>query len=135
MKITPSPGYNAAMDLVSLLFGPSVPQIDPQEARDKLTNPKPPFLLDVRETSEYRQAHLSGSLLIPLGELESQLDKLPREREIIVCCASGSRSARAVRLLNRLGYQSVNLRGGLNLWQRLKLPLISGGTPSTKKGG
>lgn len=74
------------------------------------------FLLDVREPHEYEVANLGGRL-IPLGQLESRLDEVPREERVIVHCKMGGRSAKAVDLLMRHGYTNVeNLEGGIDAW-------------------
>ena len=77
-------------------------------------------LLDVRETFEYEFANLGGELL-PLDQLPDRLNEIEqyKEKEIIVMCRSGSRSARACEYLSRSGFTSVkNLKGGINDWAR-----------------
>ena len=66
------------------------------------------ILLDVRNQDEYDSGHISGSLLIPVGELESRLSELPdKNAEIIVFCRSGRRSANASGILQNNGYANV----------------------------
>jgi adenylyltransferase/sulfurtransferase len=76
----------------------------------------PHFLVDVREPSEYAVSQIDGALLIPLGTLQDQLDKLPKDRPIVVHCRSGARSARAVAVLRAEGYDAHNLVGGILAW-------------------
>jgi adenylyltransferase/sulfurtransferase len=76
----------------------------------------PHFLVDVREPSEYAVSQIDGALLIPLGTLQDQLDKLPTDRPIVVHCRSGARSARAVAVLRAEGYDAHNLVGGILAW-------------------
>lgn len=75
------------------------------------------ILIDVREPYEYDIAHLDGRL-IPLGQIESQLDKIPRDQQVIVHCRTGKRSAQAIRLLEKKhGYNNLyNLEGGILAW-------------------
>jgi rhodanese-related sulfurtransferase len=108
------------------LFGPPVPQLQPTEAQEKLKSTDRPFLLDVREPEEFRQAHIQGATLIPIGKLQSSLSKLPKNREILVVCASGSRSGSATRSLIGAGYNALNLRGGMGMWMRAGLPVKRG---------
>ena len=81
-------------------------------------------LLDVREDDEWAAGHIDGAQHIPLGELSARLGELPKERTIVAVCRSGGRSESAVRGLRKLGYEAENLEGGVNAWDRAKLPLI-----------
>ena len=75
------------------------------------------FLLDVREPREYDIARIEGSVLIPLGELPKRMNELPKDRDIIVQCKSGVRSAKAVNLLREHGFdRAQNLKGGILAW-------------------
>ena len=77
----------------------------------------PYFLLDVREPQEYQIARIPGSTLIPLGEIPQRVDEIPRDREIIVHCKMGGRSAKAAAFLRSKGFSRVkNLKGGILDW-------------------
>ncbi|UCG13631.1 MAG: sulfurtransferase [Deltaproteobacteria bacterium] len=77
-------------------------------------------LLDVRQPSEYEEAHIPGAKLIPLPELHHSVKGLPPDRPIIVHCAVGGRSRVAAQLLSGLGFKEVyNLKGGIKAWQGL----------------
>lgn len=80
-------------------------------------------LLDVRETGEWNAGHAPGARHVPLGELLSRLDSLPRDRHLVVVCRSGHRSARATSLLVSSGFDAVNLDGGMRAWATAGLPL------------
>lgn len=74
-------------------------------------------VLDVREPAEYEAAHLPGARLIPQSELANRLDEVPRDGDLLVVCAGGTRSLRAAQFLKHLGYGRVaNLTGGTNGW-------------------
>ncbi len=78
--------------------------------------------LDVREASEFRDGHLPGALHIPLGELEERSGQVPIDRPIITYCGHGERSATALSILERLGFdQLVNFDGGFGSWQEMGL--------------
>jgi rhodanese-related sulfurtransferase len=80
---------------------------------------EPVMLVDVRESWEYDIAHIAGSRLIPLGELEERLAELPREGILVVHCHSGVRSEQGTRLLQQAGFANVfNLDGGIEAWSR-----------------
>lgn len=75
-------------------------------------------LLDVREPHEYEDANIGG-LSIPLKLLPKQLDKLSRDKKIVVHCHSGQRSKQAIALLQEQGFQNLyNLKGGIVAWAR-----------------
>jgi rhodanese-related sulfurtransferase len=97
--------------------GPSVPEISTQEAEARLKKEPTPMVLDVREPDEYEAGHIPGSKLVPLGTLDQHLDELPKDREIVVVCRSGGRSAHATQLLKHSGYKAFNMAGGMLAWQ------------------
>ena len=81
-------------------------------------------LLDVREDDEWTAGHIDGAQHIPLRQLGDRLEELPKEQTIVAVCRSGVRSEAAVQGLRKLGYTAENLEGGVNAWDRAKLPLI-----------
>lgn len=88
------------------------------------TNGDCPVVVDVREPWEYRQGHVPGAVLIPLGQLSSRLNELNPERPVAVICASGSRSQSAAALLGQKGFKTVfNVSGGTGAWQYSGLAL------------
>ena len=71
------------------------------------------FLLDVREDYEYQDGHIKGAVNLPLREILSQKDSLPKDRDIYVYCRSAHRSSDAVNFLKSLGFEKVhNIEGG-----------------------
>ena len=76
------------------------------------------FIIDVREFSEYEEGHLSNSVNIPLGNIESVGDiyGIEKESKIIVYCRSGNRSKTAQVMLEKLGYTNVYDMGGVIDW-------------------
>ena len=83
-------------------------------------------MLDVRQPEEYRAGHIAGSKLIPLGELNRRMDKLSKDKEIVCVCASGNRSRSATKMLVRSGYNAIDMKGGMFMWQRAGLPVKKG---------
>lgn len=75
-------------------------------------NPDEWYRLDVREVEELAVGGLENAHNIPLGELRSRLAELPRDKKILVNCASGRRSYFATRLLRQKGFDAYNLSGG-----------------------
>jgi rhodanese-related sulfurtransferase len=75
------------------------------------------IILDVRTPGEYASGHIKGSKNIPLQSLQQHLSKIPKDKVIITCCASGMRSGSAKSLLLSSGYKEVHNGGG---WMSLK---------------
>ena len=78
-----------------------------------------PFVLDVREPDEHDDWRIPGSTNLPVDALEGRLGELPRDREIVVHCAGGARSARAAALLDGNGFAVAELAGGIAEWGRV----------------
>lgn len=74
-------------------------------------------LIDVREEFEYEFSNLGG-LHIPLAGIVAGQDQLSRDKQVIIHCRSGKRSAQAVQLLERAGFDNLyNLKGGILAWK------------------
>lgn len=102
-------GGAMAQDPSSLI---SVQQLD-----GEIHSAKPPVLIDVREPSEFAQGHLDGATLIPLGQVASRMNEIPKDRPVVVYCRSGHRSGMALELLKAAGYTNVkSLTGGMIAW-------------------
>ena len=65
------------------------------------------LIIDVRTKEEYKAGHLKNSVNIPLSSLPSSLKKFKKEKTIITCCASGSRSASARSFMKANGFEKV----------------------------
>lgn len=83
-------------------------------------------VLDVRNPDEYQEAHLSGSLLIPLDQLTQRLHELPHDLTLVVMCRSGRRSTLATEQLRAAGFDAMNLKGGILQWIQQALPVERG---------
>ena len=81
-------------------------------------------ILDVRYLSEYESGHLKNAILIPLGELEGRLNELDKDKETLVYCKSGGRSAAACAILDAHGFTKVyNMMGGISTWISAGYPI------------
>src|SRR5712692_7686738 len=77
------------------------------------------MLIDVREPYEWNQGHLEGARHIPLGQLEHNLDSIPKERDVVLYCRSGARSARGLEMMRTAGFRRArHLKGGYLAWMR-----------------
>ena len=90
-------------------------------------DPKDWFFVDVREPSEWAEVHIPYATLIPLGELTARLSEIPKDKDIVVVCRSGNRSAVGRDLLLNSGFASVtSMAGGMNTWQARGYPVVTG---------
>jgi hydroxyacylglutathione hydrolase len=84
---------------------------------EQLVAQAPPLLIDVRAPGEWEQERIDSAVNVPLSRFPERLETLPRDREIVVYCASGYRSAIAAGLLRRDGFPHVaDLVGGMAAW-------------------
>jgi rhodanese-related sulfurtransferase len=91
------------------------------------------LLVDVREQDEWDAGHAPDAVHLPLSQLESRLDELPKGEELLIICHSGYRSLRATDALARAGFSARNVVGGMSAWARAGGPLVTAGhePPST----
>jgi rhodanese-related sulfurtransferase len=85
------------------------------------------FILDVRQPEEWNEFHIPDATLIPLGELASRVDEVPRDQEIVVVCRSGNRSQQGRDILLKAGFTQVtSMAGGVTQWKAAGHPTVSG---------
>ncbi len=90
--------------------------IGPDTLNEKMKSSEDFFLLDVRTPQENATQAIPGSHLIPLQDLGYRMNELPKDKEIVVYCRVGNRSAYACAHLSRMGYNVKNLEGGIMIW-------------------
>jgi rhodanese-related sulfurtransferase len=82
------------------------------------------FVLDVRTQEEWNEFHAPNTTLIPLDQLASRLNEVPRDRQIVVVCRSGNRSQQGRDILLNSGFEQVtSMVGGLNEWRASGYPI------------
>lgn len=94
----------------------------------QLVNRQSGVIVDVREPNEFKDGHIPRALNLPLSALKTRLTELEKykNKPVVLCCASGQRSAQAAIALRKHGFSSVhNLNGGFRAWQRDNLPIES----------
>jgi rhodanese-related sulfurtransferase len=92
----------------------------------QLINREKAVVVDVCEPAEFAAGHVSGAKNVPLGELEAKLPGAVKNKTLplILVCATGARSGRAVAIAKKLGYeQAQSLGGGLKAWKEANLPI------------
>ena len=85
------------------------------------------YILDVRTPEEWAEFHIPGSTLIPVDELESRVNEVPRDQQVVVVCRSGNRSAVGRDILKQASFEAVtSMAGGLNAWRADGLETVEG---------
>jgi len=123
MELAYAPQYGSAKDPINMagfvaagLLRDDHPQID---VASLLAIPpaERPLLLDVRTAEEFAAGHMPDSINIPVDELRSRIDELPKNREIATYCQVGQRGYLATRILKQLGFAAVNVSGGYKTYK------------------
>jgi rhodanese-related sulfurtransferase len=106
-----------------------IPGIDVTETAARLEGGEPggPLLVDVREPDELRAARVEGAVHLPISVFPRRCTELPQDRQILVICATGNRSAAVTAFLLRNGWPDVhNVEGGITAWRRSGFAVKSG---------
>lgn len=109
---------------------PGVERISVEEAARRLeagASASGALLIDVREPGEFAQFRAAGAVLVPLSVFQLRYQQLPRDRPLLLICATGRRSLAAGAFLVEAGFPSVaNVEGGSVAWARSRLPVRTG---------
>jgi rhodanese-related sulfurtransferase len=115
---------------MTLHQSPEVQHLDPADAKRRVDAGA--MLLDVRNPDEWEAGHVEAATWIPMDQLVERQGELPTDREIVVICKVGGRSARVAEALVNAGYAAANIAGGAEAWQAAGLPIVtSDGRPGT----
>ena len=102
-----------------------VKEIDPRTLVEWLQEDKDFRLIDVRSVAEFGQGIIPKGEQLPLHLVPLRADELERDRDIVLYCRTGARSAQACAFLGERGFDQVyNLRGGIVTWAREGLPVV-----------
>jgi len=114
-----------ALQISNMGAGQYPSEINVNQASDLRTQGA--FILDVRQPEEWTQFHIPGATLIPLGDLPNRLNEVPKDKEIVVVCRTGHRSAQGRDILKNAGFTKVtSMAGGVTQWQTAGLPIATG---------
>lgn len=91
------------------------PGVTGTEARDLVRDGAQ--LVDVRESSEWNAGHAPQALHIPSSQVSTRINRLKKDKDIVVVCRSGSRSRVVTKQLRAQGYEAFTLKGGMRAWQ------------------
>ena len=112
----------------------TINELMPWDVEERLKVNKNLIVIDIREECEFSRFHIDGSMLVPRGILESACeeeyeDAIPelvegRDKEIVVICRSGLRSALGTQMLQMMGFKNISsMKTGLRGWNDFELPL------------
>ena len=113
------------MLFLPVMQGAATAGLSPQQAVQMINREKAQ-VIDVCSAEEFAAGHLIGARHVPLDQLEQQLASVAKNKSqpLILVCASGLRSKRAVAVAKKLGYeQAHSLTGGLKAWKEANLPV------------
>ena len=86
------------------------------------------WLLDVREQDEWDAVHSPEAHLIPMYEINDRINEIPDDVPLVVVCHSGHRSWQVTKALVDLGYDAVNVAGGMDAWQSAGGVVVTAGS-------
>jgi sulfur-carrier protein adenylyltransferase/sulfurtransferase len=93
-------------------------EVTPTELKQMLDNNENLQLIDVREPYEYEAAHIESELM-PLNTVPQNLEKISKDKKVIMICRSGNRSGNAIRFMEGHGFENLyNLKGGMLAWKK-----------------
>ena len=91
-------------------------EVTVQQLKSMMDNKEDFQLIDVREEYEKDICEIGGEL-IPMGEVADNMDKISKDKKVVVHCRSGKRSASIIQMLEQHGYKNLyNLKGGILAW-------------------
>ncbi|HEV2485046.1 MAG TPA: rhodanese-like domain-containing protein, partial [Terracidiphilus sp.] len=106
-------------------------RLSAQFAAEALSSTQPPLAVDVRAPGEREQKYIAGSVSVPLNHLMDNLEKLPKDRTLLIYCAGGYRSSIAASLLQRGGFNHVSeIASGMAGWEAANLPVQTAQLPA-----
>jgi rhodanese-related sulfurtransferase len=106
--------------------GPSIPTTTVGDVAEDA------YLLDVREDDEWQAGHAPGAVHVPMMLIPHRIDDIPEDRDVVVICRVGGRSAQVVAFLQQNGRErTINLDGGMQSWAASGRSMVSedGGVP------
>ncbi|MEZ5186556.1 MAG: rhodanese-like domain-containing protein [Candidatus Nanopelagicales bacterium] len=92
-----------------------VPSVSASDAREWVRSGAQ--LVDVRETGEWNAGHAPQAVHIPTSQVSQRINRLKKDKDIVVVCRSGNRSRSVTSMLRKQGYEAFNLSGGMRAWE------------------
>ena len=97
-----------------------------EEAKSLVESNVSLIIVDVRTREEYDSGHIEGAILIPVSELESRINELSKEEELLIYCRTGNRSSNSVNILKANGYTKIfHMNDGIIAWIQAGYPTVN----------
>lgn len=95
-----------------------------EEALERIKKTGDVYIIDVRRRDEFKKGHLRKAKNIPINGFKDRLNKIPRNRDVLVYCDTGGRSIRAVRYLEVSGHERIfHMNQGMRGWKKAGYPV------------
>jgi rhodanese-related sulfurtransferase len=129
----PAPGQAASAPAAAA--SASLPLISPQVLLDRQAKKDPSlFVLDVRTPKEFAEGHVPGAVNVPYDQVASQLAQIPKDKDVVLYCRSGRRTALAGEVLKANGYSKLeHLQGDMQAWLKDGRPVEGGDATGAAK--
>ncbi|MFC9893175.1 rhodanese-like domain-containing protein [Nocardia sp. NPDC127579] len=118
------------------MTSPEVPSVPVEAVPAEFDNPARgeagPILLDVREDDEWELGHAPGAIHIPMVDVPARIDELEFDVDLYVVCRQGGRSIEVARYLAHVGFDAIQVNGGMVAWQQQGRPLAAEGDHQAK---
>ncbi|WP_328407889.1 rhodanese-like domain-containing protein [Nocardia sp. NBC_00403] len=122
------------------MTSPEVPSVPVEAVPGEFDNPADTtaadaaraILLDVREDDEWQLGHAPGATHIPMVDVPARIDELDYDADLYVICRQGGRSIEVVKYLTHVGFDAVDVKGGMVAWQQSGRPLVAVGDHPAK---
>jgi len=97
-----------------------------EEAKSLVESNVSLIIVDVRTREEYDSGHVEDAILIPISELESRINELSKEEELLIYCRTGNRSSNSVNILKANGYTKIfHMNDGIIAWIQAGYPTVN----------
>lgn len=111
-------GFMIVYVILSKIQMRNVKSISPSQLKEMLGTKNEYQFIDVRTPGEFKNRKIKGFTNLPLQNISSQLNRIDKDKTVVLICQSGSRSARAAKLLSKSGYKDImNVSGGMGAYR------------------
>lgn len=81
------------------------------------------YLVDIRKPEDFAKGHVAGAVNLPFADMGKNIDKLPKDKQIVLMCYSGQTSGQTLAALKLSGFNAISLKGGFPSWEKASFPI------------